>query len=146
MLLTEVYRLKPGSPVWIWVIHLGKGRWWPGIVEIIRAINDKPRIIVRFECRVTRGHQYRWTVRAGIATTAMRYLEHRDPHSKANDEPHFVPPSLLERPEELEVPQLRIVSNHRQGNESQQGEVNSRSPATKESAEPHDGSCSRAHK
>ena len=141
MHLTEVYRLKPGSPVWIWVVHLGKGRWWPGIVETIRAINDKPRVVVRFECKITKGRHYHRTVRAGIATTAMRYLERRDPNIKGIDEPHFVPPSLLERPEELElvISQLRVVSTRRQGKESQQGEVNSRSLAIKEIAKQHDG-------
>jgi hypothetical protein len=41
----------------------------------------------------------------------MRYLEDRDPNIKGIDEPHFVPASLLERPEELELvdPQLRAV-------------------------------------
>jgi len=71
----------------------------------------------------------------------MRYLERRDPNIKGIDEPHFVPPSLLERPEELElvISQLRVVSTRRQGKESQQGEVNSRSLAIKEIAKQHDG-------
>jgi len=49
----------------------------------------------------------------------MRYLEDRDPNIKGIDEPHFVPASLLERPEELElvVPQLDAVSTHRQRKE-----------------------------
>ena len=108
MRITEAYRLKPGSPVWIWIVHLARGRWWPGIVETMQAINGRPRIVVRFECRVSRGRQYYPAVRAGVTTTAMRYLEDRDTNIKGIDEPHFVPASLLERPEELElvVPQL----------------------------------------
>ncbi len=122
MRITEAYRLKPGSPVWIWIVHLGRGRWWPGIVEAMRAINGRPRIVVRFECRAIRGRQYYPAVRAGGTTTAMRYLEDRDPNIKGIDEPHFVPASLLERPEELElvVPQLGAISSHRQRKESQQ--------------------------
>jgi len=66
----------------------------------------------------------------------MRYLEDRDPNIKAIDEPHFVPASLLERPEELElvVPQLGAVSSHRQRKESQQREASSRSRPAKDIA------------
>src|SRR5216684_4807190 len=136
MRITEAYRLKPGSPVWIWIVHLARGRWWPGIVENMRAINSRPRIFVSFECRVSRERQYYPAVRAGVTTTAMRYLEDRDPNIKAIDEPHFVPASLLERHEELElvVPQLGAVSSHRQRNESQQREASSRSRPAKDIA------------
>ncbi len=141
MHLTEVYGLKPGSPVWIWVVQLAKGRWWPGIVETIQATNDSPRIVVRFECRVTRGHQYHPAVRAGIATTAMRYLERRDINTKSIDEPHFVPASLLESPEELElvIPQLSVFNAQRRRKESEQREISSHSRATKDIAKQHDG-------
>ncbi len=140
MRITEAYRLKPGSPVWIWIVHLGRGRWWPGIVEAMRAINGRPRIVVRFECRAIRGRQYYPAVRAGGTTTAMRYLEDRDPNIKGIDELHFVPASLLERPEELDlvVPQLRAVSTHRQRKERQQREASSRSQAIKNVAKQHD--------
>ena len=110
MNLIKVYRLNPGSPVWIWVVHLARGRWWPGIVETVQAINDRPRLVVRFECRLTGGRHY-----YGVTTTAMRYLERRDPNIKGIDEPHFVPASLLERPEDLEVviPQLSVLGTLR---------------------------------
>ena len=116
MNFTEVFRLKPGLPVWVWVVHLAKGRWWPGEIETIQAISGRPRIVVRFECRLTRGRQHYPTVRVGVTTTAMRYLERRDPNIKGIDEPHFVPASLLESPEELEVviPQLSVLGTHRQ--------------------------------
>jgi hypothetical protein len=103
MRITEAYRLEPGSPVWIWIVHLARGRWWPGIVETLQAIKGRPRLVVSFECRVSRGRQYYPAVRAGVMTTAMRYLEDRDPNIKGIDEPHFVPASLLQRPEELEL-------------------------------------------
>ena len=136
MHITEAYRLKPGSPVWIWIVHLARGRWWPGIVETMQAINGRPRIVVRFECRLSRGRQYYPAVRAGVTTTAMRYLEDRDPNIKAIDEPHFVPASLLERPEELELVnhQLSVASTHRRRKESQQLEASSRSRPAKDIA------------
>jgi hypothetical protein len=141
MHLTEAYKMKPGSPVWIWVVQLAKGHWWPGIVETIQAINDKTRIVVRFECRVTRGCQYHPAVSVGIATIAMRYLEDRDPNIKGIDEPHFIPASLLERPEELElvIPQMNVVSTHRRRKEGQQHEASSGSLATKDIAKQRDG-------
>lgn len=140
MNLTKVYRLKPGSPVWIWFIHLARGRWWPGIVETIQAISGRPRIVVRFECRLIRGRRYYPAVWAGVTTSAMRYLERRDPNINGIDTPHFVPASLLERPEELEVviPQLNVVSTHSRRKESQQREASSRSRATKDSDKQHD--------
>lgn len=140
MRITEAYRLKPGSPVWIWIVHLARGRWWPGIVETMQAINGRPRIVVRFECRISRGRQYYPAVRAGVITTAMRYLEDRDTNIKGIDEPHFVPASLLERPEELElvIPRLGAISTHRQREGKQEHEASSRSQATKNVAKQHD--------
>ena len=134
MLITEVYKLKIGSPVWIWVVQFARGRWWPGIVDAIQTISGRPRIVVRFECRAIRGRQDYPAVRVGIATTAMRYLELRDPNIKAIDEPHFIPASLLGRPEELELvtPELQVVSGQRLRKESRQREASSRSRATKE--------------
>ena len=116
MRITETYRLKPGSPVWIWFVQLAQGRWWPGVVDSVQVIHDKPRIVVRFECRATRGSLYYPVASAGIATTAMRYLEDRDPNIKGIDQPHFVPASLLDRPEELELVVFRVgaVSTYRQ--------------------------------
>ena len=127
MRITEAYRLEPGSPVWIWIVHLARGRWWPGIVETLQAIKGRPRLVVSFECRVRRGRLYYPAVRAGVATTAMRYLELRDPNIKGIDQPHFVPPSLLERPEDLELVNLNIVSTRRRRKESQQRNASSRS-------------------
>jgi hypothetical protein len=73
-------------------------------------------------------------VRAGVVITAMRYLELRDPNIKAIDEPHFIPASLLGRPEELEliIPELQVVSGQRLRKVSQRREPSSRSRATKE--------------
>jgi len=102
MKITEVYKLRTGSPIWVWVVHCAKGRWWPGVVEAIQ-INDRPRIVVSFECRAVRAQRYCPAVRAGIVTTAMRYLEPRDPSVESVDQPHFTPVSLLRRPEEREL-------------------------------------------
>jgi hypothetical protein len=65
----------------------------------------------------------------------MRYLENRDLNIKGIDEPRFVPASLLERLEELElvIYQLNVVRTHRRRKERQQREASSRSRATKES-------------
>jgi hypothetical protein len=132
MKITDVYKLRIGSPVWVWVVHFAKGRWWPGIVETIQAINDRPRIVVSFECRAIRGRRYYPPVRAGIVTTAMRYLEPRDPNIEAIDEPHFIPASLLGHPEELELVTSppSLVSSQRRRGRNEQRSNSSRSRTT----------------
>ena len=96
----DSHRLRPGTPVWIWVVRLAKGRWWPGTVETLRTIEGQLRFAVRFECRSAMGED-KAPVLVGIATTAMRYLELRNIESKGVDQPTQTPVSLLERPEEL---------------------------------------------
>jgi len=66
----------------------------------------------------------------------MRYLEPRDLNIKGIDEPHLVPASLLERPEELEVviPHLSVLDTHRRRKETQQREASSRSRPAKDIA------------
>lgn len=103
MNFTEIYRIKPGSAVWVWVVRLAKGRWWPGTVEELSSSNGRPRVVVCFECRGVRGPEYSPAVTAGKVTTAMRYLERRDVNIKGIDRPRFIPVSLLERPEELDA-------------------------------------------
>ncbi len=92
-------RLRPGTPVWVWVVQLARGRWWPGTVEALRTIDSQLRVAVRFECRRANGRD-KTPVMVGITTTAMRYLEIRDVGAKGTDQPHHTPVSLLERPEE----------------------------------------------
>jgi len=136
MKIIEVYKLRAGSPVWIWVVHYAKGRWWPGMVETIEGINDRPRIVVSFECRATRGRRYYPAVRAGIVTTAMRYLEPRDPNIEATDEPHFMPASLIRCPEELElvISQPGLVSAQRRSGRKARGSDSLRSRTSKQDA------------
>lgn len=99
---TQSHRLKPGTPVWIWLVRLGRGRWWPGTVEAMQVRESKLRVAVRFECRPTSGRDQA-PVMAGITTTAMRYLEFRDIRINGMDQPRHTPVSLLEHPEELEL-------------------------------------------
>ena len=95
----ESHRLRPGTLVWIWIVRLAKGRWWPGIVESLRTVDDQLRLTVKFECRPPNNRDEP-PVMVGITTTAMRYLEPRDVDAQGNDQPRHTPISLLERPEE----------------------------------------------
>ena len=95
----QSHQLRPGIPVWVWIVRLARGRWWPGTVETLRTINDQQRVAVRFECRRV-NDQGKAPVMVGIATTAMRYLELRDVKARGLDKPHHTPVSLLELPEE----------------------------------------------
>ncbi len=99
----EIHTLKIGATVWIWVVRLGRGRWWPGTVEGIRTVDYKPRVVVRFECRQATDRENSPPVMAGITTTAMRYLERRNPNLNGIDQPRHTPVSLLEKPEEAEI-------------------------------------------
>jgi hypothetical protein len=103
MELGQSRRLTPGTPVWVWVVRLAKGRWWPGTVERVRTIEGRPRVAVKFECRRVRESD-ETPVMTGITTTAMRYLELRNIKAKGLDQPRRRPVSLLERPEEHETP------------------------------------------
>ena len=108
----QSHQLKPGTPVWIWVVRLARGRWWPGTVEGLRTIEDQLRVAVRFECRRATD-QERAPVMVGITTTAMRYLELRDANARGLDWPHYTPVSLLERPEEGTTPREPVVGSTR---------------------------------
>ena len=103
MELGKSHRLTPGTPVWVWVVRLAKGRWWPGTVERVRTIDGQTRVVVKFECRRVRDRDGT-PVMTGIATTAMRYLELRNINAQGLDQPGRRPVSLLERPEEHETP------------------------------------------
>ncbi len=76
--------VRPGTPVWIWVVQLGRGRWWPGTVEALRPMGNQVRVVVRFECRPARDRKGA-PIRVGVTTTAMRYLELRDGNAKGVD-------------------------------------------------------------
>lgn len=95
-------QLALGAHVWIWVVRLGNGKWWPGVIEEVAMLADQstfqvqPTFRVRFECSSAKG--LRQTTFVGISTTRARYLELRDPELKADDRPCFVPISLLHQP------------------------------------------------
>jgi hypothetical protein len=95
------YQLTSGSPVWIWLVRLAKGKWWPGVVEQVAKLHDMPTFQVRLESfspkKSSHAHVF-----VGISTTRARYLELRDPEVKGADKPRFVPVSLLQQPAEPE--------------------------------------------
>ena len=95
----DSHRLKPGTPVWVWIVRLAKGRWWPGTVEALRTIEGQLRFAVSFECRSATTED-KAPVLVGITTTATRYLELRNIENKGMDQPTQTPVSLLEHPEE----------------------------------------------
>lgn len=98
----EVHRiceLSPGTPVWVWIVRVGKGRWWPGSVLSIAARKPFPVINTRFECRSVGKNGIDGPVFVGISTTRMRYLELRDTQLKGDDRPNFAPSAVFAKPE-----------------------------------------------
>ena len=96
----QVCELGPDSPVWIWIVRVGKGRWWPGSVIAITALESFPMINTRFECRSAGKNGTEGPTFVGITTTRMRYLEPRDPHLKGDDKPNRAPIAIFAKPEE----------------------------------------------
>ena len=99
MEVNQVCRVRPGTPVWVWIVRVGKGRWWPGSVLSITALEPFPIIDTRFECRAVGKNGIDGPVFVGISTTRMRYLELRDPDLKGADRPTFVPSAIFAKPE-----------------------------------------------
>ncbi len=101
----DVYRigeLSPGTPVWVWIVRVGKGRWWPGSVQSIGAREPFPIVDTRFECRAAGKNGIDGPAFVGISTTRMRYLELRDIRLKGEDRPNFVPSAIFANPEQTE--------------------------------------------
>jgi hypothetical protein len=99
----EVHRiceLSPAAPVWVWIVRVGKGRWWPGSVLSIAARKPFPIINTRFECRSVGKNGVDGPVFVGISTTRMRYLELRDTRLKGEDRPSFAPSAIFAKPEQ----------------------------------------------
>lgn len=96
---SEVVELLPGAPVWLWIVCLGKGKWWPGVVQSLKVIDGFPHVMVRFEGRAPEGRNSHPAAFVGISTTRMRFLEHRDLKAKGGDRPRHVPVALLRVPE-----------------------------------------------
>ncbi len=103
MKVHQVGELGPGTPVWVWIVRVGKGRWWPGSVLSITALESFPMINARFECCSAGKNGSDGPAFVGISTTRMRYLEPRDPYLKGDDRPNFVPSAILAKPEESEA-------------------------------------------
>jgi hypothetical protein len=68
------HQLVSGSPVWIWMVRLAKGKWWPGVVEQVATVGDMPTFRVRFESFSSKKSSRPDTF-VGISTTRARYLE-----------------------------------------------------------------------
>lgn len=100
MKVHQVCELGPGTDVWVWIVRVGKGRWWPGSVLSITAVQPFPMIDTRFECRSAGKKGVDGPAFVGITTTRMRYLELRDPHLKSEDRPNFTPTAIFAQPEE----------------------------------------------
>lgn len=96
----QVCELGPGTPVWVWIVRVGKGRWWPGSVLSITAVEPFPMIDTRFECRSPGKKGLDGPAFVGISTTRMRYLELRNPHLKGEDRPTSAPTAIFAKPEE----------------------------------------------
>jgi len=99
MEVDQVCQVRPGAPVWVWIVRLGKGRWWPGSVLSISALEPFPLIDTRFECCSVGKNGIDGPVFVGITTTRMRYLELRDAELKGGDRPDFVPSAVFAKPE-----------------------------------------------
>src|SRR5271167_3446025 len=96
---SRVKELLPGTPVWVWIVRFGKGKWWPAAVQSLKVINGFPQVTVRFECREPERGNSHPAAFVGIITTRMRFLENRNVNIKAIDRPDNVPVSLLRLPE-----------------------------------------------
>jgi len=95
----QVSKVKRGSPVWVWVVRLGKGRWWPGRVESIAFQGRLPLLKIEFEFQNSRRGRSEAPSEIGTTMARMRHVELRDPHVKAIDQPHFAPTPLMEKEE-----------------------------------------------
>lgn len=99
----QICELGPSTPVWVWIVRVGKGRWWPGSVLSIAALEPFPIVDTRFECRSVGRNGIDGPAFVGISSTRMRYLEPRDPDLKSDDRPNFVPSAIFAKPEQAEV-------------------------------------------
>jgi len=111
---SDVGQLKLSTPVWVWIVRVARGRWWPGAVERIETAGGVPNVKVRFETFL-RG-QTEQPITVGFITVPMRRLERRDVNQKGADRPRFTPSSLLRIPEKPAVgaspPAIRGDSRH----------------------------------
>jgi hypothetical protein len=106
----QIRELRPGTPVWVWILRVGKGRWWRGSVLSITALEPFPRIDTRFECRSAGKNGTDGPAFVGITTTRLRFLELRDPNLKGEDQPNFVPSTVFAKLGETE-PKLHDIEH-----------------------------------
>ena len=95
---SDIGRIGRGTLVWVWVVRVGRGRWWPGTIESLQLRDTLPMLTVKFEC--SRDPMKERPVVAGLVSTRMRYIELRNPDLKGMDRPEFTPTSLISAPEE----------------------------------------------
>ncbi len=98
----QISQLGPGTPVWVWIVQVGKGRWWPGTVLSITALEPFPIIDTRFECRSAGKNGADGPAFVGISTARLSHLELRDLDLKGSDQPNFTPIATFARPDETE--------------------------------------------
>ena len=127
----QVCELSPGTSVWVWIVRVGKGRWWPGSVLSITAVEPFPMIYTRFECRSAGKNGTDGPAFVGITTTRMRYLELRDPQLKGDDRPNFVPSAILAKPEEREAGLNDVEHPETMTGDGQAARVSSTTPVKK---------------
>src|SRR5258708_876520 len=127
----QICELGPDTPVWVWIVRVGKGRWWPGSVLSITAIEPFPMIDTRFECRSAGKNGNDGPAFVGISTTRMRYLEPRDPYLKGDDQPGFPPTAIFGKPEDSEVGVKDVQHLDRLASDDQAQRVGSPPPVKK---------------
>lgn len=106
---SELGKLQPGASVWVWVVRLGKGRWWPGAAEKIEITNGLPLVIVRFESFSLSRYHLDPPVTLGFVAAPMWRLEPRAIGAKGRDRPRRAPTSRVRMPKEPNPMHSRIV-------------------------------------
>lgn len=96
---SEALELSLGATIWVWIVRLGKGRWWPGTVHSLRVIFGLPLVTVHFEVVRPGDPNLRAASFVGISTTRMRFVERRDVNAKGGDRPRRAPVAVLRVPE-----------------------------------------------
>jgi len=95
----QIAKMRIKTPVWVWIVRMGTGRWWPGRVESISLQDHLPLLKVRFEYQTFRNDKRYGPPVIGITTARMRHVELRDPDVKALDLPGCAPTPLMEKEE-----------------------------------------------
>ena len=94
---SQAHLLAVDAPVWVWIVRLGRGAWWPGTVERTTP-GESADITIRFECRSKAEWKYSYVL-VGVTTTKARYVELRALDAAGADRPRSAPVALLRQPE-----------------------------------------------